>query len=299
MKAIGDLIQQRRKACSTHIRCIPEDDTLMPTRVLILCGDDARPSIRLVESHGQEGRYIALSHCWGSTGKQLIRTTSKNLRAHQDSITFKDLPKTFQDVVELAQVIDIKHIWIDSLCILQDDHQDWLSEAAKMGDVYRNAAVVVAASGAKDSSEGLFTSNRPRTRIVRLTYRIAGDINGTFNMMELSGDWDPRIGPLERRAWTLQERYLARRLVTFMPNSVGWICQKSLRHKEEGVLYEFGQERDWLLLLRFYTTRSLTIPTDRTEAPRRIAEEFQCSRKDRYILDFGVWEDNLVIQLLW
>ena len=203
MDQAGDFIQHWRKSCSTHESCIAEYDTVMPTRVLALCGNQAQPSVRLVNSRGQRGRYIALSHCWGPTKKRPPRTTSDNLEAQQAGIAFGDLPKTFQDVVELAQVIGIRYVWIDSLCIIQDDPQDWYHEAERMGDVYRNAALVVAASGARDSSEGLFITDRPRAKVFRLPYRKNGEVQGKFNMMKLSTGSDPRYGPLESRAWTL------------------------------------------------------------------------------------------------
>ena len=103
----------------------------MPTRVLALVGDNTQLSIRLIESRGWQGRYLALSHCW-STGKLPLRTTSENYREHQSGIPFKNLPKTFQDTVQFAQGIGIRCLWIDSLCIIQGDGRDWHSEAAKM-----------------------------------------------------------------------------------------------------------------------------------------------------------------------
>jgi hypothetical protein len=272
----------------------------MPTRVLALCGDHTKPSVRLVECRGQRGRYIALSHCWGSNGKQPLRTTSESFRAHHDGISFENLPKTFQDCVELSQGMGVKYVWIDSLCIIQDDHRDWLHEAARMGDVYRNAALVVAASGAKDSSEGLFITDRRRATVVRLPYHINGVINGTFNMAQQTfGYRYPNLGPLEGRAWTLQERYLARRFVSFMPDVVTWVCQTHSIREAKEFCDIYQREGSWYEILREYTARKLTFPSDRTEALRGVAEEFKGLRKGRYVYKYGVWEADLTSQLLW
>jgi hypothetical protein len=301
MSKVCDLAQQWRMDCSAHARCAAEADVALPSRVLALCGIASQPSVKLVESNGRQGRYVALSHCWGSVERPPLRTTSENFQAHRDGISFLDLPKTFQDAVEFAQGIGIRHIWIDSLCIVQDNHNDWLSEAAKMGDVYRNATLVVAASGAKNSSEGLFITDRSPATVLRLPYRVAGEVKGTFNMMRSPTvwDWHPAAGPLDRRAWTLQERYLARRLVTFMPKGITWIC-KTTSVTEIGRAFDsFDLEEQWLKLLQWYTRRNLTHPLDRTEALRGIAEEVQRSRKDQYNSKYGVWEDKLGIQLLW
>lgn len=300
MNEISDLVQHWRNDCTTHQTCVAEKDTLMPTRVLRLCGDDPQPSIQLVGTKGQKGRYIALSHCWGSTEKRPLQTTFKNLIAHQVGISFEDLPKTFQDLVELAQAIRIRYVWIDSLCIIQGNRRDWHAEANKMGDVYRNAALVVAASGAKDCSEGLFITDRPRATIFRMPYRIAGEVKGTFNMTLLPNDnWHPRHGPLETRVWTLQERYLARRFVAFMPRSVIWMCKATTVNEVGEHVFDLEPTMLWFDLLQMYTKRSLTFLSDRPEALRGIAEEFQRARKNRYVPEYGVWEDKLVFQLLW
>jgi hypothetical protein len=301
MSKVCDLAQHWRNECDAHEGCLTEDDVPMPSRVLELYGDDTQPSIKLIESKGQTGRYLALSHCWGSPERPPLRTISENFQAHHNRIPFGDLPKTFQDAVEFTQGIGIRYIWIDSLCIIQNNHQDWLSEAAKMGDVYRNAALVIAASGAKDSSEGLFITDRPPATVLRLPYRVAGEVKGTFNMTRSPTiwEWHPGAGPLDRRAWTLQERYLARRLMTFMPKGITWICKTTSVTEARDLFNSFGLEERWFRLLQGYTRRNLTNPSDRTEAIRGIAEEVQKSRNDRYIPKYGVWEETLVIQLLW
>ncbi|KAI4606444.1 hypothetical protein J4E80_010196 [Alternaria sp. BMP 0032] len=227
--------------------------------------------------------------------------------AREAGIAFEDLPKTFQDVVRFAQAIGITYIWIESLCIIQDDHQDWISEAAKMGDVYRNAALVVAASGAKDCSGGLSITDRPRARVFRLPFIDAGETKGTFNIMPLSKDnRNPADGPLEKRAWTLQERWLARRFVSFMPQGITWKCKRGERAEAGGSFKAFtpfngleGPRYEWDKLLSAYTSRLLTIPSDRTEAIKGIAEEVQRSRKDEYLPDCGIWTGGPISQLLW
>jgi hypothetical protein len=62
---------------------------------------------------------------------------------------------------------------------------------------------------------------------------------------------------------------------------------------------DFRRNKSWFLLLSEYTRRALTFPSDRTEAIRGVAEEYQRSQKARYIPDYGVWEDQLTDQLLW
>lgn len=171
-----------------------------------------------------------------------------------------------------------------------------------MGDVYQNAALVIAASGAEDSSRGLFINDRSVRTLFELPYRLDAGVKGTFNMMQSldESDWHPARGPLETRAWTLQERYLARHLITFMPCGITWSC-KAMSVDEVGQsIPDFSRTDNWFRLLVEYTKRSLTFPSDRTEALLGIAGDFvRRSWKDQYIPDYGVWQDRFMEQLLW
>jgi hypothetical protein len=82
----------------------------MPTHVLALRGKDARPSLHLVEIPGQRSRYLVLSHCYGSEETQPLCTTPGNYQSHRDGLPFYDLPKTFQDFVELARGIGMNYV---------------------------------------------------------------------------------------------------------------------------------------------------------------------------------------------
>ncbi|KAK0707256.1 hypothetical protein B0H67DRAFT_442376, partial [Lasiosphaeris hirsuta] len=65
-------------------------------------------------------QYIALSHCWGSNRSfQPPRTTKKTMT--EPNVDFNSLTKAFQDTMTLARRLSIPYVWIDSLCIIQDD----------------------------------------------------------------------------------------------------------------------------------------------------------------------------------
>lgn len=139
------------------------DDTAqpeMPRRVLDVSDEKVRLIDTSLDGEPRTGHYAALSHCWGP--KQLLTTTQATFRSRIDGIAFEDLPRTFQDAVTVTRTLCLRYIWIDSLCIVQDSHQDWLTESAKMGTVYQDASIVIAASGASEGSEGCFI---PRTNI--------------------------------------------------------------------------------------------------------------------------------------
>ncbi|KAK4151593.1 heterokaryon incompatibility protein-domain-containing protein [Chaetomidium leptoderma] len=114
-----------------------------------------KPSeIRLEVADGRIGRYTCLSHCWG--GAQPLKTTKDNSEDHLVSIPWDTIPKTFQEAIKLNWHLGIQYIWIDSLCIIQGDGDDWARESTKMCDVYGNAYLTIAASSAPNSTQGLF-----------------------------------------------------------------------------------------------------------------------------------------------
>lgn len=66
------------------------------------------------------------------------------------------LPKTYRDAIEITQALGVKYVWIDSLCIVQDDVKDWEVESSRMATVYYDAYLVLAASQAEDASGGFW-----------------------------------------------------------------------------------------------------------------------------------------------
>jgi hypothetical protein len=197
----------------------------------------------------------------------------------------------------------IEYLWIDSLCILQDDRDDWESEAVKMADVYRNAALVVAASGAKDSTEGLSLTDRRSKIVYKVPYILEGRRQGTFNIALLpEADYPegPLVGPLNSRAWTLQERILAKRIMFFSKGLVYWKCKAGERNERGPMTVPlFHETIEWMDILDEYSSKRLTNPQDRLYALQGMIAELKQTRQDHYHYEFGVWEDELEHQLLW
>jgi hypothetical protein len=67
--------------------------------------------------------YACLSHCWG--GLSMLRTTTATYKIYQNSIPWDSLSMTFKDVIHLTRRVGLQYLWIDSLCIIQDDIGDW------------------------------------------------------------------------------------------------------------------------------------------------------------------------------
>lgn len=161
----------------------PVGDFDLPFRVLSIEDDTGDVSVKLIENKGFSGRYCALSHCWGSEDKLPLRTTTKNFKDHLVSIPWDTLPPLFQDAITLTWSLDIKYLWIDSLCIVQDDKQDWINEAKKMSLVYRRATLVIAAMDSTDSTQRLSKAKRPESVAFCVPYYTQeGVAHGSYNI---------------------------------------------------------------------------------------------------------------------
>lgn len=129
----------------------------LPTRVIDVGNTTVGFYQRLFVSSGEEEPYLCLSHCWGDY--QPIRTTKANIEDHKQNIPWQLLPQTFQDVIDLTRFLNIRYLWIDSLCIIQDDRNDWARESIAMAGIYGNSYLTVSATAAANCSQGLYATS--------------------------------------------------------------------------------------------------------------------------------------------
>ncbi|EEU37272.1 uncharacterized protein NECHADRAFT_8528, partial [Fusarium vanettenii 77-13-4] len=154
------LIRYWISECAQHPTCAPPSySTRLPTRLLdILAGDGG--CIKLYETHEDDkDMYIALSHCWGPKGlPDEAKTTNATKEDRKRGIRIEDLPKSFQDAITICRALGVRYLWIDSLCIIQQDKDDWEKECSRMRDVYKNSYLTISVARSRESSEGCFSS---------------------------------------------------------------------------------------------------------------------------------------------
>jgi hypothetical protein len=271
--------------------------------------------------------YVTLSHCWGSIQPIcLTKETEGTLRA---GINSQDLPKTFRDAVSICLHLNFRYIWIDSLCIFQDNLQDWGMESALMRSVYKNASLNIAASGAANSSVGLSFERNP---LAFQPFRV----NIDSAIWVYPPDWpahEIRTSPLNMRAWVLQERVLSKRIIHFTVAGVRWECMTDLASEvyspgsiddirrmssksqnfkktfarsavSEGassdVLREWKYAShycDWLGLLWEYSQCGITNSGDKLVAMQGIVQTIKEAIGIELVC--GMWKNILVLELLW
>ncbi|KAH8886378.1 HET-domain-containing protein, partial [Thozetella sp. PMI_491] len=273
----------------------------LPTRVIDVGDKMDQTTVRLVETHGTRNNYAALSHCWGPPNKQPLRTVKATFQQHLLGISLSQLPKTFRDAVAIARLVKLRYLWIDSLCIIQDDLEDWTKEAPCMGQLYNRAHLVIAASGARDSSEGCFIQRLAPRSSIAIPFKREGSAPNGHVWLNTADDGavGPHSEPLAKRGWVLQEWALARRLVHFTAKGMMWFCLEMDESTmcEDGTLAAGNKLSNWDGIIEEFTARQLTYLTDKLVAVEGIAGEMKSSREDQYAS--GVWTGELPQQLFW
>ncbi|EHK23417.1 uncharacterized protein TRIVIDRAFT_131204, partial [Trichoderma virens Gv29-8] len=109
---------------------------------------------KLRETAGEQGIYTTLSYCWGQYDK--CRSLKANLYAHKHNIVFNELPSVFQQAITFTRALQIRYLWIDALCIVQDDSDDFTREIAIMDDIYKGGFCRIAITSCKAPTESFW-----------------------------------------------------------------------------------------------------------------------------------------------
>ncbi|USP74957.1 hypothetical protein yc1106_02231 [Curvularia clavata] len=247
-----------------------------------------------------------------------MKTTLENKAVHmEDGISIQNLPKTYRDSVVVCKELGINHLWIDSLCIIQNSSHDWSEQASRMAEIYQNAYVTIAAVAARNSTEGLFNDISDRLTSVSLPGYPWIQIRKQAQLPSASDDFmDPDFNDghtLYKRGWTFQELSLSPRVIHYGRNEVVWQCQsRSICEGDPDGSIEISslvsanliREPDlsieglWYSIVGAYSWRGLTFEKDRLPAIAAFASRIEAeNHQKKYV--HGLWEDSLRLDLLW
>lgn len=312
-----------------HPRCrAPLGNAYLPTRLIYL--DTLRGSSlskpvdtiiqpRLVSVNGMERsecRYIALSYRWPEHFPVEAKSNRDNVHEQMRGLNTSKLPQVFNDVFQVAVEMGISYVWIDSLCIIQDDPDDWNREASQMVQIYRYAQFTVAAAAPTKPDLGLFRHPDP-SDILSLT------LSGLHDPEKNDMDQDVVVmkpqeeayedSPLVSRGWCFQEREVSRRVVHYTETQVLWECRTI--QASEGLPYgnpalwptrmldnELNDElllKAWHGAVEDYSARDLTFFTDKIPALSGLAAAISEYKPANCQYLAGLWEDNFLSDLQW
>lgn len=273
----------------------------LPTRLLDV---RALSHIRLCDGEDIRetgvNKYATLSHCWGSSRSFL--TTKESLSSMKRGFDVShQMPKTFRDAIVVAHELGVPYLWIDSLCIIQDDISDWDREASEMARVYTNAYINISAISSDDDAKGFLRRRSFPYATLRLVSP-AGQ-SAIAYLSERRHDFrSPREphGPLMWRGWVLQEQYLSPRILSFSSSEIRWKC-KALERRENTLRPSLSSTSPisgrWRDVVIDFSGRSLTYETDKLLALAGVASTFAGPHMGPYFA--GLWKNEFPGNLLF
>jgi hypothetical protein len=225
------VLRQWVQDCDDNHNCLHyQDQPFLPTR-LICVGKHGleQPYLMSNTEHldKKKTKYLALSHRWGAhtlEGKT-VSTYRENIARLEVGFDCAELPPKYLDSIAIARGLGVDYLWIDSLCIIQKDSEDWIRESGRMEKVFRSAYATIAASCASSSAEN-FLKTRPERQCVTMKAN-----NAYYYVCEDIDDFkkDVEQGELNKRGWVFQERALSRRTIYFTEKQTYWECGNGVR----------------------------------------------------------------------
>jgi hypothetical protein len=234
------------------------------------------------------------------------------------SIKLAELPRTFRDAVLVTRMMGIRFLWIDSLCIIQDNNSDWQAESARMADVFMNADITLAASAATNSDEGFIPSRETTLQVRGLednsgegsaTTRHSGDAEATYFRRATDEERSLSSSPLFQRGWVLQETLLSRRTIHFAKDQLFWQCRERLASEDGSLdgLWTKTQfhldtltkaDESWWTWVEDYSKRHLTKPSDKLAAIAGLTKVVAQVNGNGEPLA-GLWSHDIHFGLMW
>ncbi|KAK8093480.1 hypothetical protein PG997_000165 [Apiospora hydei] len=237
----------------------PTDESIFPARLIDLGNGENLSRCRLVlayaEEHGsgspspQESGYAALSYCWGNAAEAAcqFKTEPHSLTKRLSGFDVTDTTAVLQDAVKVCRALGIRYLWVDAVCIVQGDKDDWERESQKMSSIYHNAAATICPISSNSCLEGFLLRTSHSVR-VPFRSKVKSEIQGEFALRYTNTEFsymdvgDPAAEDFaeckwKTRGWCFQEFHSSRLLIVFGPRKIQIITT-------EGVVVEGAGEND-------------------------------------------------------
>ena len=166
--------------------------------------------------------YVALSYVWGPNVKPSLTRDTKLQLSSTGGLDDFLIPRTLMDAIYLVKCIGMQYLWVDSLCIVQDDDIDKQQQLTIMDSIFSGAKLLVVAATGSDANTGLPGIGSTPRRISQRVEKITGT---QFISAQPSVQQAIEQSKWNSRGWTFQEAILSRRVLVFTESLVYWCCQ--------------------------------------------------------------------------
>ena len=175
--------------------------------------------------------YVCLSYVWGPHPQlQLIEKTLGTLTTK--GVLFDEttrIGQTIKDAIFVCGMLSQDYLWVDSICIKQDDPSIRQAEIKNMDNIYAGAALTIVAASGSHADAGLHGAQKGSRKATQYMEVIRG--RQLMASMPSPG-YDAQFSTWERRAWTLQERALSHRRLIFTESQVYFQCKKTYFYED-------------------------------------------------------------------
>jgi Heterokaryon incompatibility protein (HET) len=230
----------------------------------------------LVTLDGSEVDFITLSYVWGNS--QMVKTTKQTFGQFQKpgSLLEAGVSRVIQDAAAVVQGLGKSYLWVDALCIVQDDMEHRLGQIRRMADIYGQSWLTIVSLAGKDSSSPLPGVSHPRLQLVEVVQGMP--ITGVLS--RLSSNAHNQI--YEQRAWTFQERLISRRCLYFGEHQVYLDCGYGETNDHEQILPPMDRYR-WSLAIELNSLNNMVQHMDKLDiCGFHETESFCISQLERY-----------------
>lgn len=323
-----DFLRRNLAECTgEHALCNAASSSVMPKRLVHIKNDHHAALVEVTDgSEHANAIYAALSYCWG--GDPNFKAEKSNLSyLMENGFLIDSLPIVWQETIGLCRKLGLSYLWIDALCIVQDDEGDWVGESVHMGSIYDNAYLTIAPANSS-SVDTPYLGSTPDTSRKPVRFTVLPAISGRLATTVFAREKPPH-GPLREgksidqnpwrlRGWTLQEEILSRRLVIFGAEEMLWRCKTTVscecqssdycaawpKELFEGVGQSLREERE-LNMQRYWRYsvigrfghQQFTYPEDIFSALSGIAQLIVRATGWTYVA--GMWKEHLLFGMCW
>ncbi|KZP13947.1 HET-domain-containing protein [Athelia psychrophila] len=269
-------------------------------------------------------QYIALSYTWGKPFPDAIKTLKANIAARQVQNEFDlpntaECPATYRTAVEVTEGLGLSYIWIDSICMIQDDDDDRDRHFKRfdegVGQIYQNARLTICAMGSDTTCNILEPRKLPDAVEMAEIPLDGGQVAILSNAIQLHHYLAKKRG-WNTRGWTFQEWLLSPRLAYFTESQVFFECRtlfeegRGTSHSlDQNERYKLREEVDgrmlevWDNIVTQYSGRFLGYWSDRLNAIRSVGMQLVMRIREKTGRDVkfcsGLLSERLHIGLLW
>lgn len=258
--------------------------------------------------------YACLSYLWGKPTEPFT-TTKENIKDLLEPQSLRKywnrLPNTIRDAITLLQKIHVRYLWIDRLCIVQNDQEMAREHISCMASIYAQAHFTVVATSGDDDQHGLPGVSPRELNVELLRFGSSGRL--LFSKFQGYKFWEePGNSSWHTRAWTYQERLISSRCLVFYQDSVKWCCNEALWHEYFDVTKSYRQDcvydkefqpkvwpdiEEYSELVKDYSGRNLTFSGDALNAFSAVLQCLEPAYPGGFL--FGIPEFFFDFLLLW